>query len=297
MHEHDGLMADKRRPICLYHKNCLDGRGAAAVVQRKEKDCEFVPLQYGMKRPAVLGRKLYIVDFCLSLPEMRAVRAEADEVVWIDHHASQAPIRQALGWGMLDTSECGASLAWKTLFPTEEMPAIIAYIKDKDLWRWELPDSRAIAAGLEQSFKLDRFEGLLDVDLAEMARKGKPMLEALAKRVADAVKNGAAVDAPYGLAGRRALAVNCNQDLNDVGEHICLPRSAGGLGYDLAILYYQKREGGWVHSLRSGGVDCVDCAWIASALGGGGHPQSSCYIAQTVFPHLPVAPRAPSAAG
>ena len=48
-----------------------------------------------------------------------------------------------------------------------------------------------------------------------------------------------------------ALAVNCNQDQNDVGDHICLPVEAGGLGFDLAILYYRKGGGRWVHSLRS----------------------------------------------
>ena len=32
--------------------------------------------------------------------------------------------------------------------PDEELPAILAYVRDKDLWRWELPHSRAVAAAL-----------------------------------------------------------------------------------------------------------------------------------------------------
>ncbi|HYE06793.1 MAG TPA: hypothetical protein VEL07_14845 [Planctomycetota bacterium] len=284
-------MADSRRPICLYHKNCLDGRGAAAVVQRKEKECDFVALQFGMRRPQVLGRRVYIVDFCLPLEDMRAVWAEASEVIWLDHHASQAPVRQALGWGVLDTSECGASLTWKTLFPDEPMPPVIAYIKDKDLWRWELPDSRAIAAGLEQTWKGDHFAGLLEVDLAEMAKKGAPLVEAVAKRVAEIAKTGVAIEAPYGLAGTRALAIVTNQDQNELGDYVCRPVAEGGLGFDLAILYFQKKDGPWVHSLRSSGADC---ARIASARGGGGHVNSACYLAATAFPHLPVQPVAKS---
>jgi len=267
--------------LCIYHKNCLDGSGSAAVVQRKEPDCEFLPMQYNMRPPTVLDRKVYIVDFGLKLDDMRAVRAQASEVVWIDHHASQLPVHAALGWGTLDTSECGTSLTWKVRFPDQPPPPVVPYIKDKDLWRWELPDSRAIAAGLAATFKGDRFEGLLEVDLAAMAELGRPALAALAQRVAALVKTGTAIDAPYGLAGMRALVVNCNQDQNDVGDHIYLPVAAGGLGYDLATLYYRKGPtGGWIHSLRS---QRVDCAAIAAARGGGGHFNSSCYVAKEPF--------------
>ena len=120
------------RPLCIYHKNCLDGNGAAAVVKRKEPDCEFLSMQYTMRPPTVLDRLVYIVDFGLPLAEMRAIKAQAREVIWLDHHASQAAVHRALGWGVLDTSECGTSLTWKTLFPHEEPPPVIPYIKDKD---------------------------------------------------------------------------------------------------------------------------------------------------------------------
>ncbi|MBA3708547.1 MAG: hypothetical protein H0W83_06990 [Planctomycetes bacterium] len=264
-------------PLCIYHKNCLDGSASAAVVKRKEPDCEFLAMQYGQKPPQVLDRVVYIVDFGLPLERMRALKAQAREVVWIDHHASHLPVRAALGWGTLDTSECGASLTWKCLFPDTPPPPVLAYIKDKDLWTWSLPGSRAIAAGLLTRFKGEQFDGLLEVDLAEMERIGIPELATLAARVAKAVTGGVAVENAYGLPGVRALVVNCNQDQNDVGDHICMPLSAGGLGYDLAILYYRKGGGRWVHSLRSGPT--VDCAAIAEARGGGGHRNSACYLA------------------
>ena len=269
----------KPRPLCIYHKNCLDGRGAAAVVARKEPDCEFLPMQYSSKRPSVLDRKLYIVDFCLTLADMRGVRAEASEVIWLDHHASQQPVYDALGWGVLDTSECGASLTWKHLFPGETPPRVIDYIKDKDLWRWQLPDSRAIAAGLEVAFPKDSFRGLLDADLAHMAELGRPLLDALAKRVSEAVRSGIAISEPFGLKGMRAFAVSCNKDLNEIGDHICMPITAGGLGYDMSIVYYQKQPKSWVHSLRSAPAT-VDCGAVAALRGGGGHPNAACFIAK-----------------
>jgi len=238
-------------------------------------------MQYGTKRPTVEGRKVYMVDFGLPADEMRAIRAEASEFIWIDHHASQQSVQQTLGWGVLDTSECGTSLTWKQLFPGQEPPPVVAYIRDKDLWLWQLPNSRAIAAGLEVSFSKDHFQGLLEADLAVMAERGRPIVAAQATRIAELAKNGIVITNPYGLIGMRALAVVTKSEFNDLGEHICIAPSEGGLGYDLAILYYQKPDRRWVHSLRSTGGDTptVDCAKIAAARGGGGHLTSACYIA------------------
>ncbi len=278
------------RPLCIYHKNCLDGSGAAAVVQRHAPDCEFLPMQYTHAPPTVEGRKVYLVDFGFPLAEMRALKAQASELIWADHHASQEPVWRQLGWGAFDLDECGTSLTWKTLFPGKPAPPVIAYIRDKDLWRWELPDSRAICAGLSERFGKSQYAGLLDVDLAEMAALGAPIIAAQRARIVTAAQAGVAISDAFGIRGLRALAVNAFQDQNELGEYICLPPESGGLGYDVAVLYYRKGAGRWVHSLRSAGRG--DCATIAAQRGGGGHPMSSCYLADD-----PIVPLSVVAAG
>ena len=60
-------------------------------------------------------------------------------------------------------------------------------------------------------------------------RRTRTTCAQLAKRIAAVIPTGRSVENPYGLRGVRAFALNCNKDLNDVGEHICLPLSAGGL--------------------------------------------------------------------
>jgi len=262
-------------PLCLFHKNCLDGAGAAAVVNRVVPDCDFLPVQYGEELPQVDGRTVYLVDFGYPLAAMRALRAQASRVVWIDHHASQVEVHRQLGWGHLDLEESGATLTWKVLCPLLPPPPVLAYIRDKDLWRWQLPDSRAINAGLDQRFRMS-FRGVLEADLAEMAAIGGPLLDKLAARVRSAVTAGTEMLDAFGLPGVRALAVPCNQDQNDVGDHICLPVAQGGLGYDLAVIYYFKKQTRkWIHSLRS---SKVDCAAVAAKLGGGGHPASAAFL-------------------
>ncbi len=264
------------KPLCIYHKNCVDGGAAAAVVARKVPDCEFIPMQHGEEPPTVEGRRVWIVDFGLTLERMRAIKAQASEVFWYDHHASQLPIRERLGWGMLDLEECGASLVWRELFPGVTPPPIIPYIKDKDLWQWKLPDSRAVALALDARFRW-KWQGVLDADPAELAKAGAPLLAELRARVQTAAKLGLPWDDAFGIKGLRAFVVHARRDQNELGEYIVQPVAEGGLGYDLAVIAYRKRETGrWVHSLRAGRADC---AAIAERFNGGGHPNSSCFIA------------------
>jgi hypothetical protein len=267
------------KPLCLFHKNCLDGTASAAVVARKVPDCEFLAYQYGTTPPQVEGRVVYLVDLGLPLPQMRALKAQASAVHWIDHHASQQSIRDQLGWGVLDPSECGSTLCWRELFPGEPLPPVLAYVRDKDLWRWALPDSKAICAGLVATFGNERFQGLLDADLAAMADKGRPLLAKLAERVDAAVTGGVVLEQPFGRPGR-ALVVFANKDQSDIGDRICTPVADGGLGYDLAVMLFRKPDGRWVHSLRSATTG-PDCGLIAAAGGGGGHPRSACFTAAT----------------
>jgi oligoribonuclease NrnB/cAMP/cGMP phosphodiesterase (DHH superfamily) len=274
-------MPAARPPLCIFHRNCLDGRGAAAVVRRRFPGAACLPMQYGDPRPEaalLTDRPLFVVDFGFEVDGMRYLRAQAATITWLDHHASQVPVQRALGWGVVDVAECGATLAWRELCGDRPPPPVLPYIKDKDHWRWQLPRSRAIAAGLSAAFGDADFAGILDADLDAMAAAGEPLVAAQQARVAALAATGIALTDAYGLPGLRTFAVLAMADQNELGEHICLPRQAGGLGFDLAVLYYYKKKARrWVHSLRS---PSVDCAAIAARFGGGGHPQSACYLAE-----------------
>ena len=275
------------RPLCIYHRNCLDGKAAAAVVLRHAPDAELLPMQYGEAPPTVEKREVYVVDFALALEAMRALKAQSTTLTWIDHHASSAPMQPRLGFGHVDITTCGAMLAWRVLCPGEPIPAILPFIEDKDLWRWQLPDSRAVAAGLTVTFGGMKLEGILDADPAAMAVIGRPLLAKQAERVALAVRRGLVVENAYQIPGLRLLAVANRHDINEIGEHACLPPGQGGLGFDLCVIFYRKADGIWVHSMRSNGVDC---AAIAERYGGGGHPFSSCYLARNPVVPPPAEP-------
>ncbi|NRA39805.1 MAG: hypothetical protein HRU15_16810, partial [Planctomycetes bacterium] len=165
-------MNDTLPPLCLFHKHCLDGRASAAVVKHFDPQCVCVAQQYGAKRPSLLGRHVYIVDFGFPLKEMQKIEKEAYKVTWIDHHVTHQETQRALGWGHFDLQESGASLCWKVLFPDTEMPQIIQYIRDRDLWLWEMPHSREINAALFHITNDQDITGLLELNLDEMKELG-----------------------------------------------------------------------------------------------------------------------------
>lgn len=270
-------------PVTIFHRNCLDGRAAAAVVRRYESGKGiYQPLQYGnLLRHPVLGRRVYILDLALQEEEMRRIHAEAAEVLWIDHHACNQELRERLGWGIIDCSECGATLTWRTLYPGQEMPQVLAYVKDRDLWTWQLPDARAITAGLFATYGDRNFHGLLDADLERMRRRGIPLLKALDERVAKTLGHGVRVREPYGLRDTQALVINAGFDHSEIGAKATEDSDKGGKGVDLAIMFFLRNDGRWVHVLRS---TRIDCARIASNRGGGGHPNAASYVADNPFP-------------
>jgi hypothetical protein len=45
-------------------------------------------------------------------------------------------------------NKSGARLAWE-FFPDKPVPGLIRYVEDRDIWKWEFPESPAFLAALE----------------------------------------------------------------------------------------------------------------------------------------------------
>ena len=265
-------------PLCIYHKNCLDGRTSAAIVRKKLGPIECVPMNYGMTPPDVRGRSVvYIVDFGFPLEVMEQIKKDADDVIWIDHHETNVETLNKLGWGHFNNDESGASLTWKVLFPEDEMPKVVEYVRDRDLWRWELPHARAITSGLYASHDDSNLDAILEADLDAMRHIGEILNREQDRRVASGIRNGIPSSDPYGLRDKRALVVNSGNDLSEIGAAAC----ASPHHYDICICYSQRGDGRWLHSLRSAGN--VDCERIAANRGGGGHANAAAYVSDTPF--------------
>ncbi|MDA3962850.1 MAG: hypothetical protein PF961_18865 [Planctomycetota bacterium] len=253
------------------------------MIARFEGKVDLRPAHHNTTiKDTFFGRRVYIVDVALTEAEMRRIQAEASEVIWLDHHQTSVPLQASLGWGRIEQHHSGATLAWDHCFGDQALPDILAYVRDKDLWQWRLPHSRAICTALDQDIGDEDIPRVLDIDPAGLIERGTALRQKIMTEVTMIARRGVAVSEPYGLRKVTALVVNNLNHVNEVGDLAVRATSDGGLGHHLAICFGLRQDGRWIHSLRSSAG--VDCERIAANRGGGGHKQSASYLADRPFP-------------
>ena len=289
----------------LYHKNCPDGHASAfACWQRFRDDAHYLPVAYGEPCPDIpTADDVYIVDFSYSaevLQRLLAARigqrtAEKAVVTVLDHHASAErdllPLaRMALpGLTVLfDKQECGASLTWKYLHTggwdpridpeaqwlEHSMPTFFKYVRDRDLWQWQLADSKAISLAywaIEKDFlSIEQFAQDLDeaAGYHNIVTNGNAM-----QRYADALVREQAERAIMGtIAGYEVPIVNATTLFSEVGDYLCTTRP----DISFCAYYMDRSDGHRQWGLRGRGL--VDLSVVAKHYGGGGHPNAAGFV-------------------
>ena len=147
-------------PLILYHgRNCPDGFGAslAAWLYYRE-NAEYVGLDHGDVKsvddlPPLQGRTVYILDFSFSADILQAIDERAAKLVMLDHHKSAAEKLTGFacrcGVVHFDMDKSGARLAWEFFHPHEPIPALLRYVEDRDIWKWEFEESGAFLSALD----------------------------------------------------------------------------------------------------------------------------------------------------
>lgn len=277
-------LKDELPALIIYHAGCMDGQGALAAavysLVGSTAPVDAWSANYGQEPPyeKAAGKDVYVLDFCYTIEQMRKLRDVSARFTWIDHHdttfdvltdlLTDARANDRLVWSK---EHSGAVLTWLTLVG-DGMPDILAYIEDRDLWKWELPLSREISEGLAFMFNPgDRdakkdpgifSAGLLAADTDVMAMLGRTLLQSKAARVKRATYRAYPITIFEGLT---VYAVNSTEDVSEVGEAVCEQ-----YGCNAALIYYYagpKKH--WLCSLRS--KDGTDVSALAAMYGGGGH--------------------------
>jgi oligoribonuclease NrnB/cAMP/cGMP phosphodiesterase (DHH superfamily) len=282
-----------QRPLVLYHAGCQDGFGAAWAAHTVLGDAaDYLPVNYGQGLPdGVDGRMVYVLDFCYERPEMAELCRRARQTHLIDHHETTR--RRALGlidhpnlFITFDTSKCGAVLAWEHFRPWEEVPFLLRLVQTRDLWQWDIPESRALdawlgtrprtfaewdelAAGLEGPWLSGGREGLYPDQWVyggreeRLIEQGRAILAYQEGVVASHLKHAAERD----IAGHKVLAVNATTLTSEIAGRLAEGRPFGAC-------YFDRADGQRIWSLRSreGGINVAE---VAESLGGGGHPRAA----------------------
>ncbi len=245
----------------LYHANCADGFGAAyAVWKRLARAAEYLPVRHGDPPPELPpGARVAIVDFSYSREVLLELKERCPQLLVLDHHKSAQQDLEGLEFARFDMQKSGARLAWEHWWPELPLPALLAYVEDRDLWRWALPDSRAVSLGLQShpmSFELwDR------LDPEELRTEGQAILRFQDQQVARAVSRARLTE----LAGYQVPTVNSCLFQSEIGDELCQAYPEA----PFSGVYYTNQEGRQAWSLRSRGD--FDVSEVARQFGGGGH--------------------------
>lgn len=285
------------KSLCIYHGNCQDGFGAAwAVRHALGSDVEFRAGVYQDAPPDVTGRDVIIVDFSYKRPVLDQMAQTARSITILDHHKSAqedlAPFTVELCgsarfcWqdapgihsdlielgrppivAHFDMERSGAGMAWDCFHPHDERLPLINHIEDRDLWRFKLPRTRAIAAALfSYPYDFETWDGLMQPNRLDLLNAEGAAIER--KHHQDIANLLPVTKREMVIGGIQMPVANLPLTFTSDAGHQMATTAEG-----VAACYWDTPEGR-VFSLRSTD-DGPDVSAIAKQYGGGGHARAA----------------------
>lgn len=264
----------------IYHGNCRDGFGAALAAWMVFGDsAKYIPAQYGDSPPPVgSDDEVYILDFSYPRDQLLALSEKARRIDVLDHHKTAAEALRDLPdsleeddsnspnlFARFNMEKSGAVLAWE-YFHTRPVPRLMQFLQDRDLWRWEMLNSREVSAGIDLlHWDFEEWEEHLH-DVTELHVKGQIILVYQQKLVAQACSSVMWES----IGGHIVPVVNTGTLISEVCEELLrrnLNAPFAACRFDLSRFR--------VYSLRSRDGSDVDVSMIAKKDGGGGHKHAA----------------------
>lgn len=287
----------------LYHQakpnvDCPDGIASAWVASKVFPNAEFQGCVYQGDLPDIEGAdKIVIVDFSFPSQTLESW-ADKAQVVVIDHHKTALNDLKNLSARVLqefDMSECGATLAWKYFFPNKEMPAFLTYVRNRDLWNFDLDYSEEIHEAISnlkyQSGSFDKreraftiFDMLAKLSSVELqiifGSVGEKLLEPKRRRI----KEIAALAKPAILEDKKILVVEIPEAESRLISDLCSYMYKNNPEYVYVVAYYEAATGLNLSFRSNKKGNNFDVSEVAKKLGGGGHQNAAGAVVSHLFP-------------
>ena len=252
----------------IYHADCNDGFAAAWVAWMLLGDpANYIPAKYGDNPPIFTPLDtVYVLDFSYPRDTLVDMHSCVSSLVVLDHHKTAEADLDGLDFCTFDMHKSGAMLAWEYFKedgdPTP--PWIVSYVEDRDLWHFDLADSKAVNAAISswpRDFDHWSSEGLMG--LAAAKQDGTAILRHIQQYTDEMCAHARTVE----FAGYQVPCVNA--PYKGISE-IC-----GQLAEDalFSLGWWQRGDGKYAYSLRSRGD--FDVSELARKYGGGGHKNSA----------------------
>ncbi len=263
--------------IVIYHKNCNDGFGAALVAWLKfGNEAEYYAASHYTVPPDVTNKKVFILDFSYKQDIILNMIEESENLLIIDHHksAEKELINIPNSNKIFDMNHSGATLTWKYFFPGVEIPLLLLYIEDRDIWKNELEHTKECFFGLNEikkDFNIWK-EYLNDEKIVDLIKQGSVIynhnqdLINFLSRCSYLQTNLLLNNKSYNIAYLNSPVLK-----SDFGNHLMNIFPDADFS---AIYHYDGSENKTVFSLRS--LDSkTDVSEIAKLYNGGGHRNAS----------------------
>lgn len=253
----------------LYHSNCYDGFGSAwAAQQRLGKDAEYIPVLHGNPPPPLPSdAKVAIVDFSYKRDIIGKLKERISDLIILDHHQSARTDLAGLSFAIFDMNKSGAMLSWEFFHPGKPVPEFIAYLQDRDLWQFKLPQSREVSAALRAHDFDFAVWTELSYNVPRLMKEGAVVLQ-FTNRMVDIMSEQVQWKV---LAGHKVPVANATVFFSEVGEALCnkYPQAK------FAAYYMDRSDGKRQWGLRSHGFDVSE---VAKYYDGGGHKQAAGFV-------------------
>ncbi|MFA7127616.1 MAG: DHHA1 domain-containing protein [Sphaerochaeta sp.] len=261
----------------------MDGIASAFIanhVLSKRNELTLLPIQYGNYQVEDFKAydELFIVDFCLKEEELIYLNERGICITIIDHHITNKDVFintmhiENINFNF-DISKSGAVLTYEYFekidpsvkeFPKE----LFLYIQDRDMWKWEMPNSKEISEALSflvQKNDLLSFESAVYKFLnnrRKLIETGEFLLKKQQNDINVAIKEDKLKFTT--LLDHDIVMLNATSLISEIGNTLCKTYNR------VALMYFITQELNVVLSFRS--LDTLpDASILAKHFGGGGH--------------------------
>ena len=289
--------------LIIYHNACPDGWAAAFICLMKYPNAELLPLNHGLNESQLsevferaFQKDVIMVDYSLRTRELNdQLDRVAKSFRILDHHKTAEAALAGADYATFDMARSGAGLAWDYLFGKgSDLPETgtnpgwggivkglfrpwwVDYTEDRDLWNWNLPDSKEVNAFLMVSPRDPDgwYEEVCKTPIQDAKEKGRGVLQYIDYYVRSVIAE--VQEGVLEFEGRNYRTGVLNIPYVGVSD------ACGALvekGFEIGLAWFERGDGVTQFSLRS--VGDTDVSAIAKSFKGGGHKNAAGFQVST----------------
>ncbi len=281
----------------VYHEYCSDGTASAWIVKRHNPLAKLVNCKAGQNpnllNEEIQNKKIIFVDICPSVDYLTSIAQLANKIVILDHHISAYRNVENMEnkpenvFTVFDMNKAGCMITWDFFNNQLTVPWFISYIQDRDLWKWELPNSKNINTALFEE-KHITFNGLtslyekyitteqINYFMEQLNERGAQINQFRNQLIEKESKKAIHCTFQFNDKSFNVWLYSGPEDLrSDIGNALMQINFKNGLRPDFAVNWrYDLASNEFWLSMR-GEEWSPDLSVICKEYNGGGHPKAS----------------------